>query len=199
MAARQRSLDRWRRSNAALPIQARANSAGFFVAADKRGSTAGGEGNTVAAGNEISCKPRSTFTVRRTEHIAMSETPKSLTRSLGMPFWIGYAVSFAVLFIFLAAMHVLDDGLVFWLFFCVALGVFAPAGGLFFQAIHDLVLAKRQHQIQILDLLLLVAIIVSFGAAIYFALHTPGKSHAVWIAGAFVYALIWIYARKRCA
>ncbi len=138
------------------------------------------------------------WVVRRTEYIAMNDTPKTLTRSLGMPFWIGYFISLGALFIFLAAIHVLDEGWMFWAFLGVALGVFAPAGGLFFQAIYDLFLAKRQHQLRIWDFLLLVAIVASFGAAIYFALHTKGDS-PVWIAGAFVYALIWIYARKRCA
>ena len=133
-----------------------------------------------------------------TKHIAMSETQKSLTQSLGMPFWIGYFISLGALFIFLAALHVLDEGWMLLAFLSVGLGVFAPAGGLFFQAIHDFVLAKRQHQLRLLDILLLVSIVGSFGAAIYFGLHTKGDS-PVWVAGAFVYALIWIYARKRCA
>ncbi|MEI8288304.1 MAG: hypothetical protein WCH99_02435 [Verrucomicrobiota bacterium] len=134
----------------------------------------------------------------KTPRHCMSETPKSLTRSIGIPFWIGYVLSFAMIFTFLAAMRILDDGLTLSLFVCVALGVFAPAGGLFFQAIHDLFSAKRQNQLRLLDLALLVAIGVSFGAAIYFGLHSKGDS-PVWVAGAFVYVLIWIYSRKRRA
>ena len=129
----------------------------------------------------------------------MSEASKSLSRSLGIPFWIGYVTSFIALFIFLTALHVLDGGLVFWLFLCVALGVFAPVGGLLFQAVHDLFAAKRQHLLRIWDLLLLVAIVLAFLVAGYVAFHTRGESHAVWIAGAFVYVLIWIYSRRRCA
>lgn len=128
----------------------------------------------------------------------MSETPKSLTRSLGMPFWVGYFISLGAFFAFLAASHVLDEGWVFWAFLSVGLGVFAPAGGLFFQAIHDLFQAKRQHKLRVWDVLLLISIVTSFGAAIYFGLHSKGDS-PVWVAGAFVYVLIWIYSRKRSA
>jgi predicted Na+-dependent transporter len=129
----------------------------------------------------------------------MSETSKTLTRSLGIPFWIGYAVTPVLLFILLSALGCFGDSLSIGLFVCVALGMVGPVGGLFLQAIHDLFAAQRRHLLRVWDFILLAVIIAIFVVAAYVALHSSGKSHAVWIAGAFAYVLIWIYARRRCA
>jgi predicted Na+-dependent transporter len=129
----------------------------------------------------------------------MNETSKSLKRFLGIPFWIGYVVSPILLFILLSALGCFGDGLSIGLFVCIALGVVGPVGGLFFQAIHDLFVARRLHLLRIWDFSLIVAIVAAFVVAGYVAFHTSGASHAVWFAGAFVYVLVWIYARRRRA
>ena len=77
--------------------------------------------------------------------------------------------------------------------------MFGPVGGLFFQAMHDLLIARRLHLLRIWDYALLLAIVVAFLMAGYVALHTAGESHAVWFAGAFVFVSVYIYARRRSA
>ena len=129
----------------------------------------------------------------------MSQASKSLTSKLGRPFWIGYGATPVLFFILLSVLGVLGDRLALWLFACVALGVVGPVGGLFLQAIHDLFLAWRLRQLRIWDFFMLVAIIAAFFLTGYVALHTQGQSRAHWVAGVFVYLLIFAYAKRRCA
>jgi hypothetical protein len=128
----------------------------------------------------------------------MSETPKSLTRSLGIPFWIGCVVTPVALLVLLSALGSLRDSFSFWLFVCVVPPIFGPVGGVFFQAIHDLFIARRQRLLRIWDIVLLLAICLIFLVAAYISLHTPGKDRVAEIAGAIVAILILIYARRRC-
>ncbi|GEM_PF-3010950 len=100
----------------------------------------------------------------------MREASQPLTRRLGRPFWVGYAVTSVLFFILLSALGSSGDSLAFWLFACVAVGMVGPVGGLFVQAIHDLLIARRLRLVRSWDFLLLITIVAAFFVAGYVSL-----------------------------
>jgi hypothetical protein len=127
----------------------------------------------------------------------MSETPKLLTRSVGIPFWIGCVVTPVLLVVLSSALGSLDDSFSFWLLVCVVPPIFGPVGGLFFQAIHDLFVARRERLIHARDIVLIALICIICLIAGYISLHIAGKDRVAEIAGAVITVLIFIYAKRR--
>jgi hypothetical protein len=132
----------------------------------------------------------------------MSELPKSLKHSVGKPFWVGCLVGPILLIILLAVLNVFHDSFTFWFFVCFAIVVFGPVGGMAFQAIHDLFVARRLRLLRIWDYAVFAAIGVAMFIAGFALFHASDKNSDVDmfknrtfdIAGAFVGLTILIYA-----
>lgn len=119
------------------------------------------------------------------------------TRSLGASFWLGYTVTAVLLLALLVSLDMVDSRLLFWTFVCLAIGVFAPVGGLFSQAVHDLLIAWRARQVRFPEAALLLAICVGFCIAGYVSLHAVDSDRIPHITAVFVGMLILVYARRR--
>ena len=132
----------------------------------------------------------------------MNESPKPLKHSVGKPFWIGCLVGPILFLILLAALNVFHDSFTFWFSAAIAVIVFAPVGGMAFQATHDLFVARQLRQLHLWDYLAFAAIVaalVTAGMALFYA---PDKKSNVDmfqnrnfdIAEAFIALLLIIYA-----
>jgi len=93
----------------------------------------------------------------------MSETPNTLKRSVGAPFWCGCLVG-PILFL-LATLGIINDSFTFWFFICIAVVVFGPLGGAIFQVIHDLSVARRLRLFHVWD----YAVFAAIGVALFVA------------------------------
>ena len=130
----------------------------------------------------------------------MSESPKSLKHSVGAPFWIGCLITPVLALIFDYALGILSDSSTFWFFACIDIIVFGLVGGLIFQAIHDLFVARRLRLFHVWDFFVFTAIaaaLVIAGLALFHSSDKdidPFKNRTFHIAGAFVIVVLLVYA-----
>ena len=132
----------------------------------------------------------------------MNEAPKSLKHSVGKPFWIGCLIGPILFLILLAALNVFHDSFTFCFFGVIAVVVFAPVGGMAFQAVHDLFVARQLRQLRLWDYLVFIAIIAALvmaGIALFYAPDKKSdvdmfKNRNFDIAGVCVALLLIIYA-----
>lgn len=131
----------------------------------------------------------------------MNESPQHLKHSVGTPFWIG-CLSGPILYIILSAvLGVFQDGFTFWFDGGIAIIVFGPVGGVSFQAMHDLFLARRLRLLNVWDFLVFSAIAVALATAGFALFRSLGKNPDVNmfknrtfdIAGVFIILILLVY------
>lgn len=130
----------------------------------------------------------------------MSDSPQPLKHSIGRPFWIGCLVG-PILFL-IWAKGIIQDSITFWLFSTIAVVVFGPIGGLVFQVVHDVFIARRLRLIHLWDFLVFTAIVIALVVAAEGLFHATGKQAEINpfknrtfdIAGAFILLTLSVYA-----
>ncbi len=135
----------------------------------------------------------------------MSESQKRLKHSIGKPFWVGCLVGPLLFITLLAILGVLNDSFAFLLFAGIAVFIFVPMGGMIFQAIHDLFVARHLGLFRVWDFLAFTAIAIALVVAGEALFHTSGKQSDVNmfqnrtfdIAGAFIILMVLIYAASK--